>query len=60
MLVFWLVWGLYLLCGILWLKWLILNDKLSETNVIASVFIATVWPAHLVFEVIRYFLNRIC
>ena len=59
MLVFWLVWGLYLSCGILWLKWLILKNKLSESNVIASILIVSIWPVHLVFELIRYFKKRI-
>ena len=59
MLVFWLVWGVYLLCGSLWLNWLVLNKKIGDSNVIASLFIVTVWPAHLVFELIRYFKKRI-
>jgi hypothetical protein len=58
MLVFWLVWSLYLTCGLLWLKWLILKDKMVDGNIIASIFIVTVWPAHLVFELIRHFLKR--
>jgi hypothetical protein len=59
MLVFWLVWSLYLLCGGLWINWLVLKNKISESNVIASLLIISIWPAHLVFELIRYFKKRI-
>lgn len=44
-----LIWGVYLFLGILWLNHTIKKDYIKEYNVIGSVMVTVMWPIHLIY-----------
>jgi len=48
-----LIWGIYLSLGILWLNHTIKKDYIKEYNAIGSTILVLVWPMHLIYTKIK-------
>jgi len=47
------IWTLYVLLGIIWLNYFSNKRKIQSENVIGSLMIVTLWPLHIIYELIR-------
>lgn len=48
-----LIWGIYLFLGFLWLNHTIKKDYIKEYNVIGTTILVIVWPIHLIYTKVK-------